>query len=405
MFDPNQQMPDFATQTATVDRQQKLAEYLRKAAAAAMTQQTNGQMVGGHYVPTSVWEKLAPLVQRFQADQAVNQADQSQVDLTSAMSKHADQWRNSAFPQAIAAQKGMPPNLVMESPEGQAGTPDIPAQPVTLGQVLKKTLAAGGNPLLANDAAAYEKYGTAEVAREDTQQQQRDIQAQAQMLAREKNAEQAQLRREALTQQATAAEQASLDRNASIEQRGQAAAQHNDLMRQLSADRLAAKGSTEKPLPAHLATAFTNNLQGVSQVDSALGLVEKNKDAFGLAKGMLPQAILTRTDPEGVAARAAVADLGSLRIHDRTGAAMTAREEPRLIPFIPSPTDNAETVKTKLKGFKKVYDEMQSNIADFAENQGYKSPRALMSPPQPTGLSAQEQAELDALRARFPKGK
>ena len=399
---------DFGTQLAEIARQQKLAQALRARADAYQESLGHGTGSGANYVPTAPTQFLAQMLQQYQAQKAEQGITEKQRAIDTAMAEHAQQWRNS-LPQAVAAQKGMAPNLVMESPEGQAGTPDIPAQPVTAQQVLRKTLAASGNPLLAKDAALYEKASMGEIDREDKQVQQKALLDQQQVLGREKLSQEAVLRSQALEQQAAAAKQRSEDTRLSIEQRAQAQQQHNDLMRELQTSRIEAKGSTEKPLPAHLATAFVNNSAGMKQVEAALDLVRKNEDAFSLTKGMLPQAILTRTDPEGVTARGAVADLGSLRIHDRTGAAMTAREEPRLIPFIPSPTDNAETVKKKLAGFQHVYNDMQNSIADFAENQGYKSPRALMTPTtaptNPTGLTPEEQAELDKLRTQFPKGR
>jgi hypothetical protein len=84
--------------------------------------------------------------------------------------------------------------------------------------------------------------------------------------------------------------------------------------------------------------------------------------------------MVTRMDPKGIAARAAVFNLGSLKIHDRSGAAVTASETPRLLPFIPTPGDSAKTVKTKLLGFQREYNLMQQGIEDFAKTQGYKSP-------------------------------
>lgn len=42
-------------------------------------------------------------------------------------------------------------------------------------------------------------------------------------------------------------------------------------------------------------------------------------------------------------------------IHDRSGAAVTAAEFPRLA-FIPSPTDDAETVQKKLRQFVSSYE-------------------------------------------------
>jgi len=119
------------------------------------------------------------------------------------------------------------------------------------------------------------------------------------------------------------------------------------------------------------------------------------------------------TDPKGVQARAAVADIGSLKIHDRSGTAVTAMEFPRLKPFIPNMTDKPDVVKDKLDNFRKTYADIQAEIAGFAEQQGYRAPTvrqpdaapapAPAAPAGGSGLSPAEQAELDQLRGRFGK--
>jgi hypothetical protein len=60
-------------------------------------------------------------------------------------------------------------------------------------------------------------------------------------------------------------------------------------------------------------------------------------------------------------------------VHDRSGAAVAASEAPRLMPFIPQATDDAETVIKKLKQLKTQIEIEQSGILDFySQEQGYK---------------------------------
>ena len=66
-------------------------------------------------------------------------------------------------------------------------------------------------------------------------------------------------------------------------------------------------------------------------------------------KGMLPDEMLQRWDKEGVATRGQIADIGSLVLHDRSGANITAAETPRLKPFIPAVSDESEVVTGKLQ--------------------------------------------------------
>jgi hypothetical protein len=81
---------------------------------------------------------------------------------------------------------------------------------------------------------------------------------------------------------------------------------------------------------------------------------------------MAPQAALNRMDPKGVAARAAITNLGSAILHDRSGAAVTAAEFPRLQPFIPSMEDSYDTARTKLRALMyiaKKNEQMWSSVA------------------------------------------
>lgn len=143
-----------------------------------------------------------------------------------------------------------------------------------------------------------------------------------------------------------------------------------------------------KDAPPAVQRAMIENGANLRRAESALRLVSGenvgeaagDKSATGL-KGYLPNQVLNRVDPKGVDARAAIADLGSLVIHERSGAAVTAAEFPRLAPFIPTEKDDAPTVKKKLKRFVQVYkDEMSAAQSAYGPDSGYrqlgKSPSA-----------------------------
>lgn len=143
-------------------------------------------------------------------------------------------------------------------------------------------------------------------------------------------------------------------------------------------------GGRLKDVPAPVQKAMLENNTNLSRVERAMRLVgalppapgeEKDVDPEATGyKGYLPSAILDRySDPKGVAARAAIADLGSLVIHERSGAAVTAAEYPRLAPFIPAATDDSETVRKKLKRFREVYaQEMEALQSTYGPDNGYK---------------------------------
>jgi hypothetical protein len=87
----------------------------------------------------------------------------------------------------------------------------------------------------------------------------------------------------------------------------------------------------------------------------------------------LPDAILPRIDPLGVDARAEIADIGSLKIHDRSGAAVTISEAPRLMPFIPKSSDDPDTALKKLRRLKTEMQQAGMALAEtYSEDQGYR---------------------------------
>lgn len=139
-------------------------------------------------------------------------------------------------------------------------------------------------------------------------------------------------------------------------------------------------GPKLKDVPAPIQKAMLENATNVRRAEQALALVQGkdvgtskgDKSATGL-KGFLPNQVLNRIDAEGVDTRAAIADLGSLVIHDRSGAAVTAAEFPRLAPFIPTEKDDQATVEKKLKRFVQVYkDELAAMQAAYGEGSGYR---------------------------------
>lgn len=139
-------------------------------------------------------------------------------------------------------------------------------------------------------------------------------------------------------------------------------------------------GKPLKALPPAVNDAIIGNAQSLYSLDKAIALLQGktvgsaagDKAATGW-KGYLPQAILNRVDPSGVDTRAEVADIGSLKIHDRSGAAVTISESPRLMPFIPSSTDPADVAVRKLTRLKEEAQRNQQALSDtYSKEQGYK---------------------------------
>lgn len=136
-----------------------------------------------------------------------------------------------------------------------------------------------------------------------------------------------------------------------------------------------------KPLPAAQAKAYLDNSTALAKLDDAAAALDTQggKGATGFVKGAVNaipggDKVLNYFDSGGTATRALVSDIGSMKIHDRSGAAVTAAEFPRLAPFIPQIGDDRTTVKKKLANFRREYANAQQDIEDYAASMGYKVP-------------------------------
>lgn len=140
-----------------------------------------------------------------------------------------------------------------------------------------------------------------------------------------------------------------------------------------------------KPPPAPVQKALLANIENLRKARDALalsqgktvGALQGDPNATGF-KGFAPDFVLQRMDPAGVDTRAAIADLSSKKIHDRSGAAVTISEYPRLLPFIPTAKDDPSVVQNKLERFIQEYEAVQQDYMDmYSEDQGYKLPKSL----------------------------
>ena len=143
-----------------------------------------------------------------------------------------------------------------------------------------------------------------------------------------------------------------------------------------------------RPIPPSINTAIIENQKSGNQLDRAISLLSgqdlpgmvADKNATGL-KGYLPTGLLNRIDPSGVSARAEIADIGSLKIHDRSGSAVTVSESPRLMPFIPLTTDDRDTVLKKLQRLKLEIDSSSAAMKEiYSTEQGYRENPILNKP-------------------------
>lgn len=140
-------------------------------------------------------------------------------------------------------------------------------------------------------------------------------------------------------------------------------------------------------------------------IDDALAELEKNPDAVGLKRGVgeiipfmggVQDQINQRFDPEGVGARAQIANIGSLKLHDRSGAAVTISEFPRLKPFIPTSADTPDAIRRKMAKLREGIE------AETAELERSISTRPAGATPPTAGVASAD-PEFDALMAKYKK--
>jgi hypothetical protein len=134
-----------------------------------------------------------------------------------------------------------------------------------------------------------------------------------------------------------------------------------------------AGNTSVRPIPSSALSGIQSNRRTLSKIDQAIAAIEKNPSALG-AKNYIGDAVNQRVDPKGVPVRALVADIGSQKLHDRSGAAVTAAESPRLMPFIPAVTDTPEAAVQKLKNLRAEYEtSVDEAEAFYSPEAGYMS--------------------------------
>jgi hypothetical protein len=153
-----------------------------------------------------------------------------------------------------------------------------------------------------------------------------------------------------------------------------------------------------KPIPDSAIRTITENRNSLSKIDAAIQAAEDPANAGSLGwKNALPgaEAVRSYTDAGGVPIRSLVADIGSLKIHDRTGAAMSLGEAVRLKPFIPSAGDPSDVVVSKLRQLRVEYSNILDDMKEayspangYRENSVLNAPAPVVPVPRPGGKPA-----------------
>lgn len=150
------------------------------------------------------------------------------------------------------------------------------------------------------------------------------------------------------------------------------------------------RGAALKDIPPAVQTKIIEGKQGLRNLDAAIAAVEATPDALGISNAIPgAQAIkqLWASDDE-IGTRGKVANIGSLKLHDRSGANVTVSEQPRLVPFIPSPSDTPKAAAQKLREMKRIAEEELGLYAEaYGEGTGYK-PSTMLQPKAATNAAS-----------------
>lgn len=152
-----------------------------------------------------------------------------------------------------------------------------------------------------------------------------------------------------------------------------------------------------KTLPASVANPIFENRRNLTTIRRARQAIVQRPDAFGLQNAMPGFDYID--SPENVAARAPVANLGSLVIHDRSGAAVTISEFPRLRPFIPNSKDSPAKAAAKLEELEREIRSITDDMATYYTAQGFAIPGDNQTPPPTTDARTTGAGKIMSARA------
>jgi hypothetical protein len=136
------------------------------------------------------------------------------------------------------------------------------------------------------------------------------------------------------------------------------------------------------------------NTEQMQAIDTAIQQVQSRPSSVGPSRALLPDMLSQYTDKEGIGTRSAVANVGSLVVHDRSGATVTINENKRLNPFVPSVHDRPEAALIKLKQLRALLATETAALSGSVAQAGGSAHQA--APKQTTGG-----ADVNALKAKY----
>jgi hypothetical protein len=128
-------------------------------------------------------------------------------------------------------------------------------------------------------------------------------------------------------------------------------------------------------MPEAQKNAWIGNKASVDRINEALRQATDHPEHFGL-QNLLGDKVNQYIDKEGQEARSKVAEIGSTKRHDVSGAAVTASESPVLRPFIPEVSDRPSAIIQKLNSMREKIVGVNSEIEKTYTNGFRRQPWA-----------------------------
>ena len=133
------------------------------------------------------------------------------------------------------------------------------------------------------------------------------------------------------------------------------------------------KPPKDAPAPARIPvgaiTGIQENLKALREIDSSLAALKGRPQSIGTGTGWLGDTVTQWNDPDGTDVRSRVANIGAVKIHDLSGAAVSASEAPRFTPFVPKVDDQPDVARKKLENFR------ENLKAQVKEQLGFYTPQ------------------------------
>jgi hypothetical protein len=135
----------------------------------------------------------------------------------------------------------------------------------------------------------------------------------------------------------------------------------------------AADRADKARIPEGASAGIQENLKTLRALDDALSGLKGRPQSIGPGTGMLGDYVTQYNDPKGTGVRSVIGAVGAYKIHDLSGAAVSAAEAPRFTPFVPSVTDRPEVAEAKLKKFRQALElQIAEQLDYYTPANGYR---------------------------------